>query len=75
VGDKDPGSPSRSVASVLHVPGGPFHPGWTKDLSAPLYVIKKLKKDRGSTVVKVQRYKAEGRWFDPRWCHWKFSLA
>jgi hypothetical protein len=25
--------------------------------------------DRGSTVVKVLRYKSEGRWFDPRWCH------
>jgi hypothetical protein len=24
---------------------------------------------RGSTVVKVLRYKSEGRWFDPRWCH------
>jgi hypothetical protein len=23
----------------------------------------------GSTVVKVLRYKPEGRWFDPRWCH------
>jgi hypothetical protein len=23
----------------------------------------------GSTVVKVLRYKSEGRWFDPRWCH------
>jgi hypothetical protein len=22
-----------------------------------------------STVVKVLRYKSEGRWFDPRWCH------
>jgi hypothetical protein len=20
-------------------------------------------------VVKVLRYKSEGRWFDPRWCH------
>jgi len=20
-------------------------------------------------------YKSEGRWFDPRWCHWNFSLA
>jgi hypothetical protein len=30
--------------------------------------------DRGSKVVKVLRYKAEGRWFDPRWCHWNFSL-
>jgi hypothetical protein len=22
-----------------------------------------------STVVKVLRYKSEGHWFDPRWCH------
>ena len=28
--------------------------------------------DRGSTVVKVQCYKSEGRWFDPSWCHWIF---
>ena len=25
--------------------------------------------DRVGTVVKVLRYKSEGRWFDPRWCH------
>jgi hypothetical protein len=25
--------------------------------------------DRGSTVVKVLRYKSEGRWLDPRRCH------
>jgi hypothetical protein len=25
--------------------------------------------DRGSTVVKVLRYKLVGRWFDPSWCH------
>ena len=31
--------------------------------------------DRGSTVVKVLCYKSEGRWFDPRWCHWNFSLT
>jgi hypothetical protein len=24
--------------------------------------------DRGSTVVKILRYKSEGRCFDPRWC-------
>jgi spore maturation protein CgeB len=34
--------------------------------------------DRGSTVVKVLRYKSEGRWFDPRWCrgifHWQKSF-
>jgi hypothetical protein len=28
--------------------------------------------DRGSTVVKVLRYKSEGRWFDRRWCHGNF---
>ena len=31
--------------------------------------------DRGGTVVKVLRYKSEARWFDPRWCHWNFSLT
>ena len=27
------------------------------------------------TMVKVLCYKLEGRWFDPRWCHWNFSLT
>ena len=31
--------------------------------------------DRGGTVVKVLCYKEEGRWFDPRWFHWNFSLT
>jgi len=31
--------------------------------------------DRSSTVVKVLCYKSEGRWFDPGWCHWNFSLT
>jgi len=31
--------------------------------------------DRGSTVVKMLCYKSEGRWFDPSWCHWNFSLT
>jgi len=31
--------------------------------------------DRGSTVVKVLCYNSEGRWFDPSWCHWIFSLT
>ena len=26
-------------------------------------------------MVKVLRYKSEGRWFDSRWCHWNFSLT
>ena len=29
---------------------------------------------RGSPVVKVLRYKSEGRWFDSGRCHWNFSL-
>ena len=31
--------------------------------------------DRGSTMVKVLCYKTAGPWFDPSWCHWKFSLT
>jgi len=29
----------------------------------------------GGTVVKLLCYKSEGRWFDPSWCHWNFSLT
>jgi hypothetical protein len=28
----------------------------------------------GSTVVKVLRYKSEGRWFDPRWCQFFIDI-
>ena len=31
--------------------------------------------DCGGTVVKVLRYKSEGRCFDPSWCNWSFSLT
>ena len=31
--------------------------------------------DRGSTVDKVLCCKSEGRWFNPNWCHWNFSLT
>ena len=31
--------------------------------------------DRGGTVVTVLCYKSEGRWFDPTWGHWNFSLT
>ena len=30
---------------------------------------------RGSLVVKALRYKAAGRGFDSRWCHWNFSVT
>ena len=26
-------------------------------------------------TLDVLRYKSEGRWFDPRWCRWNFSLT
>jgi hypothetical protein len=29
----------------------------------------------GGTVVKVLRYKSEGRWFDSRWCYCNFSFT
>ena len=31
--------------------------------------------DRGGAVVKVLCYKSEGRWIDPSWCHWNFTLT
>ena len=37
--------------------------------------IRLQKGDRGGTVVKMLYYKSEGRRFDPRWCHWNFSLT
>ena len=30
---------------------------------------------RCGTVVKVLCYKSVGRWFEPSWCHWNFSLT
>ena len=40
-----------------------------------LIIVVKLTGDRGGKVVKVLCYKSEGRWFDPSWCHWNFSLT
>jgi len=31
--------------------------------------------DSGSTVLKVLCYNSDGRWFDPSWCQWNFSLT
>jgi len=39
------------------------------------YLTDIKKGDRGSTVVKTLYYKSEGRWLDPSWCHWNFSLT
>ena len=29
----------------------------------------------GIAVAQWLRYKSEGHWFDPSWCHWNFSLT
>ena len=31
--------------------------------------------ESGGTMVKVLCYKSEGRWFEPSWYHWNFSLT
>jgi len=52
--------------------------GRKRPSSGQLRIILRYSKnsgDRGSTVVKVLCYKSEGRWFDPSWCHWNFSLT
>ena len=64
---------------------GPFRQAWSVlpgDSVRPSIVVRHrlcqlytyLHGDRGSTVVKVLCYKSKGRWFDPSWCHWNFSL-
>jgi len=49
-----------------------FCPSLTKIFYSQVYMYMG---DRGSTVVKVLRYKSEGLWFDPSWRHWNFSLT
>jgi hypothetical protein len=51
-----------------------FKTALTNHSNTSLFIIKSymfrfMGTDRGSTVVKVLRYKSEGRWFVPRWCH------
>jgi len=43
-------------------------------LNQPVFLLLISVGDRGSTVVKALCYKSEGRWFDPTWFHWNFSL-
>ena len=44
-------------------------------LKRKLEIVKDTVGDRGSTVVKVLRYKPESRRFDSTWYHWNFSLT
>ena len=39
------------------------------------WTVSNLSGDHSSTVDTVLCYKSEGRQFDPRWCHWNFSLT
>ena len=48
---------------------------WAASNASNFKVYYLLTGDRGSTVVKVLCNKSESSWFDPRWCHWKFSLT
>ena len=61
-----------SLRSSLNVSDQFSHPYKTTGEIIILYV---LVGGMGVTVVKVLCYKSEGRWFDPKWCHWKFSLT
>jgi hypothetical protein len=38
------------------------------------FAVSLLCGDRGSTVVKVLRYKSEGRRFDPGWCQFFIDI-
>ena len=81
----------RNVAQSLHAPQirdfclrlwmksrymRVLRPAWFRLVSSRWNYTSYMRSvDRGSTVVKVLRYKSEGRWFDSRWCHWNFSLT
>ena len=54
---------------------GWISPAAGRDVTSVTYSTGRWLGDRGGTGVKVLRYKSEGRWFDPRWCHWNFSLT
>ena len=62
--------PSSLVASVTVSLRTLRYPDWYL-----LWFFSVIPGDRGSTVVKVLCYKSEGLWFDPKWCHWYFSLT
>ena len=47
----------------------------TQTTSEEINLVYSTTGDRGGRVVKVLCYKSKGRWFDPSWCHWKFSLT
>ena len=64
-------SNTLSLCSSLNMTHQFSHP-YTTGKIIVLYIL--VFGDRCGTVVKVLCYKSEGRWFDPRWCHWNFSF-
>ena len=64
--------PVQRLKLAILPPDLPCSGTWTK-LIYYIYIV--YIRDRGNTVVKVLCYKSEGRWFDPRWCRWNFSLT
>jgi hypothetical protein len=58
--------------TMLFIPNC-WHIWWATSKWQGLLLLHTVKSgDRGSTVVKVLLHKSEGRWFNPRWCHWNF---
>ena len=57
----------------------PKHKTNSSDMCKYIYIIyiyiKSLLGYAVAQLVEALRYKPEGRGFDSRWCHWKFSLT
>jgi len=52
------------------------HKAHNKRIASYFEILLWLKKGYAVTqLVEALRYKAEGRGFDSRWCHWNFSLT
>ena len=60
---------NRNTASCLDTRSGVL---CFNTLCFYLVIVLLMGGDRGSIVVKVLRYKSEGRWFDPSKCQWIF---
>ena len=53
----------------------PIHSRLSDSDNQEFGTVRPLRGDQNSTVVKVLCYKSEGRWFNPSWCPWNFSLT
>jgi hypothetical protein len=74
----------RSKVSPCEISGGQIWPGAgfspsrysrVNNITQILHMSLYVRFCSYQTVVKVLRYKSEGRWFDSRWCHWIFPLT